>query len=370
MYQLVFRKIKHLYRRYDWFTLIVVLLILHTISACLLLYFDYETFADDTWLKTLWKGTWWFFVTATTVGYGDVVPTSIPGEIIAIFDMIFGIGLMATIIGAGTEKLIDRRKLRVKGLRQLKLKNHIVVLGGGAKAKVDKLIGEIRNDHLYCHTDMVVCSDAYEQNPFGEDIEYIRGHIGSDDVMTRACVKEAGNIIIYGYSDEETILTTLAVDELNRGAFTSVYIRDRSNIRHIDRINKGRVAHRFIDGEHYPRIRVITRLNDLMLAREIANPDLSSAMLLLMDSTAGATFYSIPAWPGLDKCLGLPRVRQMLRETDAHALLVGIKKDEDGSLIMNPGEDVEVLPNDLLFVIADHRPEIDWVSMILNQEAS
>lgn len=364
MYQLLLSKIKHLYRKYDWFTLIVVLLSLHMLSAALLLYFDYETFAQETLARTLWKGTWWFFVTATTVGYGDIVPTTVPGQVVAIFDMIFGIGLMATFIGAGTDRFLERRKLRVRGLKQLQLNNHIVVLGGGAKKKVDKLIGEIRNDHLYCKTDIVICSDAYEENPFSDDIEFVRGPIGSDDVLERACVKEAGFVIIYGYTDDETILTTLTVDEMNRPAFTSVYIRDRSNIKHIDRINKARVAHRFIDGRHYPRIRVITRLNDLMLAREIANPDLSAALLLLMDTTSGSTFYSIQAWPGLDKQISIPLVRQMLRVTDAHALLVGLKRDEDGSIIMNPEEDLHVYPNDLLFVIAHHRPDVDWVSMI------
>lgn len=364
MYQLLVRNFRRLYRKYDWFTLLVVLLGLHVISAGLLLYFDYETFAQDTFAKTLWKGTWWFFVTATTVGYGDIVPVTVPGQVIAIFDMIFGIGLMATIIGAGTEKLIERRKLRVRGLKQLNLKNHIVVLGGGARKKVDKLIREIRNDHLYCSTDIVICSDAYEENPFEDGIEFVRGSIGSEGVMERACVARAEVIIIYGYTDEETILTTLAVDEMNRSAATSVYIRDRSNIRHIERINNSRVAHRFIDGKHYPRIRVITRLNDLMLAREIANPALSAALLLLMDSNSGSTFYSIQAWPGLDKQIPLPRVRQMLRENDAHALLVGLKRDDDGKIMMNPEEGVAVYPNDLLFVISQHRPVVDWVSMI------
>ncbi len=368
MYLLLFRKIRYLYKRYDWFSIIAILLTLHVLSAGLLLFFDYETFAQETIAKTLWKGTWWFFVTATTVGYGDIVPHTIPGQVVALFDMIFGIGLMATAIGAGADKLIERRRVRVRGLKQLNMKNHIVILGGGAKKKVDTLLSEIRNDPFYCRTDMVVCSDAYDENPFGDDIEYVRGSISSDDVMRRACVKDAECVIIYGYTDEETILTALAVDELNRSAFTTVYIRDRLNIRHIERINKVRVAHRMIDGKHYHRIRVITRLNDLMLAREISNPDLSEVVLSLMDSRQGDTFYSVQAWPGFDKRIGVPRVRQMLRAMDAHALLVGIKRDENGSILMNPGEDIEVYPNDQLFVIAGYRPDVDWVSLITQSE--
>jgi voltage-gated potassium channel len=358
MFLLLLKKIQHLYKRSEWFTIITVLLLLHVISTALLLYFDYPIFARETVIETLWRGTWFFFVTATTVGYGDIVPQSIPGQVVAIFDMVFGIGLMATAIGAGAENLFKRRKMRVRGLSQLKMKNHIVILGGGAKAKLETLIKEIRYDPSYCHTEMVVCSDAYEENPSSSDIEFVRGGICSEDVLRRACVKDADFLIIYGYTDEESILTTLAVDELNRAAFTTVYIRDRANIRHIDRINKARVTDRC------HRIHVITRLADLMLAREIANPDLSNALLSLMDGKTGSTVYSINAWPSLERRIKVATVWKMLRSSNGRALLVGIKRDEDGSILMNPDKEVEVCPNDNLFVIADHRPDVDWISLI------
>ena len=38
---------------------------------------------------------WWFFVTATTVGYGDVVPTSTPGKWVAFFAMMTGVLVIA-----------------------------------------------------------------------------------------------------------------------------------------------------------------------------------------------------------------------------------------------------------------------------------
>ena len=37
---------------------------------------------------------WWSFVTATTVGYGDVIPQTLGGRLIAIFLMIIGIGFV------------------------------------------------------------------------------------------------------------------------------------------------------------------------------------------------------------------------------------------------------------------------------------
>ncbi len=357
------QKVKFLYRKYDWLSIISILLLLHCISAALLLIFDYNAFAQDTVLKTLWKGTWWFFVTATTVGYGDVIPQSIPGQIIAILDMIFGIGLMFTIIGAGADKVIERRRIRMKGLQQLHLHDHIVILGGGAQAKVEKLIQEIRHDTLYEYTDIVICSNSYRENPFPDKVEFIRGKMDASDTLERACVKTANFVIIYGHTDEETILTALAIDEFNRSARTTVYIRNRSNISHIKRLNKVRHGQTDANNRAYPRIRVITRLNDLMLAREISNPGLSEAILILMDSRTGDTFYSLEAWPELDVCIALPEVRKMLRATTAHALIVGVKSYEDGQVRLNPKEDTFVCPKDQIFVIADHRPIMDWSAL-------
>lgn len=42
-------------------------------------------------------GLWWAFVTATTVGYGDISPTSTPGRLIACILMLCGIGLVGAL---------------------------------------------------------------------------------------------------------------------------------------------------------------------------------------------------------------------------------------------------------------------------------
>ncbi|PCI43562.1 MAG: potassium channel protein [Proteobacteria bacterium] len=43
-------------------------------------------------------GLWWAFVTLTTVGYGDIVPITAGGRIVAVFTMIFGIAIYSLMI--------------------------------------------------------------------------------------------------------------------------------------------------------------------------------------------------------------------------------------------------------------------------------
>jgi voltage-gated potassium channel len=43
-------------------------------------------------------GLWWAFVTLTTVGYGDIVPITAGGRIVAVFTMVFGIAIYSLMI--------------------------------------------------------------------------------------------------------------------------------------------------------------------------------------------------------------------------------------------------------------------------------
>jgi voltage-gated potassium channel len=46
---------------------------------------------------SFWDGIWWAVVTVTTVGYGDLFPTTVPGRIIGIVLMMAGIGFLAVL---------------------------------------------------------------------------------------------------------------------------------------------------------------------------------------------------------------------------------------------------------------------------------
>lgn len=49
----------------------------------------------DPAIDTLWEGIWWAWVTVTTVGYGDIVPSSVAGKLFGAVLILLGIGLFS-----------------------------------------------------------------------------------------------------------------------------------------------------------------------------------------------------------------------------------------------------------------------------------
>jgi len=85
---------------------------------------------------------YWAFITATTIGYGDITPTTIPGRVVAVVAAIAGIAAFTALIGVVADALVDSAARRVLGVSNVKKRGHIVVLGWSPLAPI--LIREIK----------------------------------------------------------------------------------------------------------------------------------------------------------------------------------------------------------------------------------
>jgi voltage-gated potassium channel len=71
-----------------------------------------EHLVNPETFPTVWLGMWWALQTVTTVGYGDVVPTSTDGKIIASFLLLGGLSLIAVITGVVTSAFVTQAQAR------------------------------------------------------------------------------------------------------------------------------------------------------------------------------------------------------------------------------------------------------------------
>ncbi|MEG0875148.1 MAG: potassium channel family protein [Clostridiales bacterium] len=62
---------------------------------------------------TFFEGIWWGVVTIATVGYGDFIPVTTPGRIIAMVLMFTGIGFLSFLTGTVTTHYVNARMERV-----------------------------------------------------------------------------------------------------------------------------------------------------------------------------------------------------------------------------------------------------------------
>jgi voltage-gated potassium channel len=72
-------------------------------------------FTDEKTFPTVGDGLWWAIQTVTTVGYGDLVPSSTAGRLVAALVMVLGIGFLTVITAAITSTFIESAKRRLQG---------------------------------------------------------------------------------------------------------------------------------------------------------------------------------------------------------------------------------------------------------------
>jgi voltage-gated potassium channel len=84
----------------------LVTLVVGIASGLLMRVFDPKDF------DTAGSGLWWAVQTITTVGYGDKVPTTTEGKLVAVLVMATGLGFMSVITAAITATFVESARRR------------------------------------------------------------------------------------------------------------------------------------------------------------------------------------------------------------------------------------------------------------------
>jgi voltage-gated potassium channel len=74
-------------------------------------------FTDKASFPNIGDGLWWAIQTVTTVGYGDLVPTSTAGRLIGGLVMVVGIGFLTVITAVITSSFVESARHRLESTK-------------------------------------------------------------------------------------------------------------------------------------------------------------------------------------------------------------------------------------------------------------
>ena len=283
-------------------------------------------------------GVWWCIVTLTTVGYGDLYPTTPGGKAVAGVIMFIGLSFFALLTGTISTVLIDRAKTqREKKMHIDGLEDHVIICNWNENGTqlLENLLEESQTSIL------IIANNA----PRGKHhrVHHLKGDPTTDLTLTRANVEQAKVMVILANSvapdsaaqdvDARTILTALAVERRNSALHTIIELINPENSRHAE--------HAGVD-----EVMIAGAFTGSMLAQTAASPGLTSVFTqLFQQENIWLTTSELPeGWEGIT-----------FAEAAAQSLklqlgsLVGLLRD--GESLLDPNMETTIKSEDQLVLV-------------------
>ena len=185
--------------------------------------------AGNTSFNSFLNSLYWAIITATTVGYGDITPTTPVGKFFAAILPMSIILLISSLSATFSASFIDKLlELKEGNVILRNLQNHIVICGYNETS--EEVLKHIQENNIDKERPVVLITN-YEKKDLGIDLSefiiYKRGDFTIEKVLIEASVDKAKDVFIVGEAfenlndrniDARTTLTAMLVKTLNPDA--------------------------------------------------------------------------------------------------------------------------------------------------------
>ncbi|MCW2754813.1 MAG: TrkA-N domain protein [Marmoricola sp.] len=205
------------------------------VVTVVLVYLDRDNYRDNASGRThgisLVDSIYYATVTLSTTGYGDIAPITAHARLINAFVVTpLRISFLVLLIGTTLEVLANQGRERLRNARWRKnMEQHVVVIGYGTKGRsaVDTLVknGVDRDAVVIVDPSSIALGDAH-----ADGFAVVTGDASRREVLRRAGVERAKQVIITTPRDDTTVLATLTVRQLNPQAYIVAAVREQDNV--------------------------------------------------------------------------------------------------------------------------------------------
>lgn len=314
----------------------------------LVIFFGSLAFALVEKDKNLIGALWWAVVTVTTVGYGDITPTTVAGKIIGVIIMFLGIGLAGVLTATLAGFFIEEREMERKGIRDVLQNDHFIICGWSSRA--EEIYEELRADEKTKDFPIVVIAPLDESPKPDDPLFYFVQGEPDKDTLNKANAGKANTIIVLldetiePYAqDAKVILTTLTIKTLYPNVYVCAEIGSAENLEHCRNAKADEVI---VSGE----------IGAKLLVQAALDHGVTELVSELLSNRYGNEIYIIDTPKELINKSFLDATIFLKKNYDI--LCVGIKDTEKNLSISNPSSDYVLKKGDKLFVISSVRPTI------------
>lgn len=158
------------------------------------LFWYFESKCNPKQVGSFGDAVWWWIVTSTTLGYGDIVPLSWQARVTAVFTIVVGFFIFANLVAIIAESVHAFVERKSRGKVQIKVRDHIVLCEYTAVA--DELIQSFQNCPSLSAKKVVIVSDLVSQNPYPQHL-FVNGVPINPAILHRANVEYASHVYIF-----------------------------------------------------------------------------------------------------------------------------------------------------------------------------
>jgi voltage-gated potassium channel len=187
--------------------------------------------SDPTGKVSLTDAIYYATVSLSTTGYGDITPVSTTARMVnAILITPLRVAFLGLLVGTTVEVLAaqGRDLFRIARWRK-NMDRHVVVIGYGTKGRsaVETLVsnGVEKESILIVDPGQHALGDAH-----ADGIAVVTGDATRREVLRRAGVERARQVIVTTNRDDSTVLCVLNVRQLNPDTYVVAAVREHNNV--------------------------------------------------------------------------------------------------------------------------------------------
>lgn len=345
---ILFRQLARLRRRVQQqmvLRLLMFIVVVVFLSSLGFWYFEHDTQGGEDlgYLDALW----WSLVTMTTVGYGDYFPRTFPGRFfVALPVMLIGGAILGYAVSAITTFLMESRSRELRGMNELDLTKHIVIVNFPGEAKVVDLVEELRQGRAK-EREIVLLTDQIELHPaalIDRHVHFVAGSPINQDALNRANIGKADDAIVLSPSEADE-----NSDSYNLGVLIALRARNRSLNIVVECVSP---THKQLMLEAGARkVICVTELDVQLLSQAAEGLPIQD---FVVDLVSSRTRQRVDAVRLLNR-KGPVTFGQLVQEMAVQdMLLVGILRGDRP--LINPGQGFDLLEDDELLVVSANRP--------------